>query len=740
MGHERISVSVRGIVQGVGFRPFLHRLAAKHRLTGWARNTPEGVRMELEGAREALDAFLDDLSGNELPPLSRLDSVETTPLPGLAGHGGFAILPSAEGTPATLVAPDIATCPNCLRELRDPADRRHGYPFINCTDCGPRFTIIQKVPYDRANTTMSRFKMCPDCAAEYSDIETRRYHAQPDCCPVCGPKLDYRDGNGQAVPGEPLALARTLLEQGGIVAVKGLGGFHLACVPEEDAVLRLRQRKNRPARPLAVLCRDIAAAEKLCEVSSAERALLESPSAPIVLCRKRVPGSLKAVSETDTLGLLLPYTPVHHLLFEGAAFDSLIFTSANQSSMPAIIENQMALTRLAGVADGFLLNDRDIHTRCDDSLMFVSPDGIPAFIRRSRGFAPAPIPLSFSADGILALGAHQKASFCYGRGQQAFPSQHIGDLQNVETYQHYTRQLAHTRALFGFQPAGLVCDLHPDYLSTHYAQQQGLPLLQVQHHHAHMAACMADNGLEGDCIGLIWDGTGLGTDGSVWGSECLVGDYTRFERVCSIRPIPLPGGEAAILEIGRIGYALARDAGQPCGLLPDRQPLLNKMIEKQLNCPASSGMGRLFDGVYALLTGTEAAAYDGQAPALLECLADGSQQLPWAVQIENGVWDTRPMIAGMLRSGLSAGALAEKFHQTLIALAVAMCEKARAAAGCDRVVLSGGCWLNRKLLAGVLEALPKAGFTVYHHRQVSTTDEGISFGQLAIAAHSNFER
>ncbi len=563
-------IRIRGIVQGVGFRPFIHRLVRAHALKGSIRNTSSGVTLTLEGDEDRLSSFLRELP-EKAPPLAVIEEIRTDRIP-FQGFSDFRIIESErQAERNTLISPDIGICPDCLREMRDPADRRYRFPFINCTNCGPRFTIIEDVPYDRAKTSMKAFPMCPDCDREYHDIRNRRYHAQPDCCPVCGPSLQFYDAAGQPAAGDAAKLARSALKEGKILAVKGLGGFHLACRCEDPAIaVRLRRRKQRDEKPFAVMCRDLSAVKSICEVSAAEERILSGARKPIVLLKKKHPG-LEHLSENGWLGVMLPYTPLHVLLFEDGP-DMLIMTSANLSDTPIIRDNAEALEALRGIADGFLMHDRRIQTRCDDSLCWVL-DGQEYFARRSRGYVPQPLTVPQQETQILACGAEQKASFCLGKGGHAFLSQHIGDLKNLETLEHYEQQIRHFERLFDIRPRALACDLHPDYLSTRYAQdraeEEGIPLLQVQHHHAHMAACMADNGLEGPCLGLVWDGTGLGTDGTSWGGELLAGDYRDFRRLGSLRPIPLPGGDRAVKEPYRVAFSLLREAGCPVGGLRD---------------------------------------------------------------------------------------------------------------------------------------------------------------------------
>lgn len=736
---------IEGIVQGVGFRPFVHRLAARLALNGWARNTAAGLELELEGPTDALAAFRQALT-DDPPPLAVIEEIRAEDIPA-TGQTGFAILPSAAGEAATLVSPDLAPCDACLREMQDPHGRRYRYPFINCTDCGPRFSIICRLPYDRPATTMAGFAMCPDCAAEYSDIHSRRYHAQPNCCPVCGPRAFYLDAGGAQQPGDPIALAQKALAAGKIVAVKGTGGIHLACRADSpDAVARLRSRKHRPEKPLALMARDLSAAARFCRYTEEEAALLQSPRRPILLLDKKDPAGQSWLSATARLGVMLPYTPLHILLLDGTfgGPDLLVMTSANRSGCPVLIDNEEVVSALQGIADGFLLHDRPIANRCDDSLAMVWR-GAPVFFRRSRGYAPQPLLLDRDATGVLAFGAEQKGSFAAGRGRHAFVSQYIGDLKNAETLDHYRTALTSTLSLFGLQPAVLVCDLHPDYASTREAEEmaarQHLPLRRVQHHWAHMAACMADNRLEGPVFGLIWDGTGLGEDGSIWGAECLVGDYQHYRRVGSLRPVALPGGDACIAGIGRTALSLALDAGCPeAAPAFARREGVTALLKSGYRCVQSSGMGRLFDGVYSLLTGRTDADYDGQAPALLEALAEGAAPADLyspTYYEEDGVrrFDTRPLIRALCTAkaaGTDAAALAAGFRQALCRMALDQCRTLNPDG--LPVVLSGGVFLNRALLEGVTALLEGAGYRVYTHRRVSPSDEGLALGQLAIGA------
>ena len=744
----RLRLTISGIVQGVGFRPFLHRLANRLELGGWVRNTAGGVELELEGSGDALETFQKALRDSP-PPLAVIEEIRCEALEKPRGDTTFSILPSEAGEGATLVSPDLAPCPACLSELADPRDRRYRYPFLNCTDCGPRFSILRDLPYDRSRTSMAAFPMCPDCTAEYGNLTSRRYHAQPDCCPVCGPRAWFCGADGTELPGDAIALAQQALAAGKLVAVKGSGGIHLACdAKNREAVLRLRERKHRPGKPLAVLCRDTETARRFCRVSGEGAALLESPRRPIVLLEKLNPDDFPEWSAAGTIGVFLPYTPLHVLLLDGSAGgpDALIFTSANRPGEPVLIDNEDAMEALAEIADGYLLHDRPIVNRCDDSVLRLWR-GLPVFFRRSRGYAPQPVLLPFDATGVIAFGAEQKASFAAGREQHAFLSQHIGDLKNTAVLDHYRSALETYLRLFRIRPAVLVCDRHPDYFSTREAQETAqrlsLPLLRVQHHWAHLCACLADNRFPGPAFGIVWDGTGLGTDGSIWGGEFLTGGFDGFARVGSLRPVLLPGGDAAIHEIGRIALSLLWDAGlapENAPLSPAKRTALTAMLEKGIACPAASSVGRLFDGVYSLLTGTPSISYEGEGAVLLEAMLRPDvpgTPYPLAFYEEDGVrrFDFRPMLRALVRdrdAGVPLAAIARSFHETLCDLALSQCR----ALNPDRlpVALSGGVFLNQTLLDGITDRLTAAGYSVLTHRRVSPGDEGLCLGQLAIAA------
>ena len=731
---ERLCLKIRGIVQGVGFRPFVHKLVRRCGLSGYIKNTSSGVELELEGERPALERFVVMLP-EQAPVLAVIESMEAAYSPELRGYEGFEIRQSQrEEFRNTLISPDIGICEDCLRELRDPGDRRYRYPFINCTNCGPRFTIIKDIPYDRAKTSMAGFPMCPDCDREYHDIENRRYHAQPDCCASCGPRVFYLDEAGNEIPGDGIELAREALKAGKIVAVKGLGGMHLACRCDDGALVReLRRRKQRDEKPFALMCRDVDCVRRICRLSEAEEKVLTSFRRPIVLLEKRQPG-YAYLSENGYLGVMLPYTPLHYLLF-GDDIDLLVMTSANLSDTPILFKNAEALEKLQGIADGFLLHNREIQTRCDDSLCWVL-EGKEYPARRSRGYVPFPLRMEGTLQSVLACGAEQKASFCLSKGSYVFSSQHIGDLKNMETLENYTQQIAHFKNLFDIEPTLAACDLHPDYMSTEYAQSLGLPLVQVQHHHAHMAACMADNGLEGEVIGLVWDGTGYGTDGTAWGGECLTGGYESFQRFGHILPMALPGGDRATKEIDRLAFSLLYAAGCDTSAIPAAETY-RAMLAAGLNCPLSSGMGRLFDGVAAILGIRTRCSYEGQGAVLLEAAAkDDGETYPIRLSGTPLVFDWREMIRAIVQDrqrGIDSGVIAARFMNTLVEMAVEMAKAAREETGLNRVCLSGGSFQNIYIMHRLPDRLRAEGLRVYHHSRVSTNDEGIALGQLMIA-------
>jgi hydrogenase maturation protein HypF len=752
-------ISVRGVVQGVGFRPFVYQLAARYNLRGWVCNTSEDVRIEVEGATGDIERFLRGLR-EQAPPLAHIQDITVTPgRP--AGYEKFEIRRSlTEAGKYQLVSPDIATCPDCLREIFDPADRRYRYPFTNCTSCGPRFTIIADIPYDRPNTTMRKFRMCPQCRKEYDDPLDRRFHAQPNACPVCGPQLELLDAAGKTVPGtDVIKKTASLLKRGRIVAVKGLGGFLLACdATSVTAVNRLRRRKNRPAKPLAVMVLSLDEVKTHCYVNPAEVKLLTSPGSPIVLAewKKDSTISTAVAPGLDHLGVMLPYTPLHHLLMREAG-RPLVMTSGNLSEEPIARDNDEALRRLSGIADYFLVHDRDIYARYDDSVMIVARDA-PQFVRRARGFAPHPIRLNYQSQQILGCGAEEKNTFCLTRDDHAFVSQHIGDMENLETLEHFTNTIELYQKLFRIKPELIAHDMHPEYLPTKYARElagkEKVKLIPVQHHHAHIVSCLADNGVEGPVIGVAMDGTGYGTDGHIWGGEFLVADSKGFRRAAHLEYLPLPGGALAIRKPYRTaaGYLIALgiglDESLPLAgyLKPEETDTIKSQIEKKINSPLTSSMGRLFDAVSALIGVRGTIQYEAQAAIELEALAhraDGETGLYPFSTIEPGgvtIIRIRDLPAGIisdLRHHISPAVIAVKFHNTIAKMILDMCQTISMKTGVNEVALSGGVFQNRLLLRKTVARLESAGLTVYTHHQVPCNDGGISLGQAVIANFHN---
>ncbi|ACH40134.1 hydrogenase maturation protein HypF [Citrifermentans bemidjiense Bem] len=746
---ERAAIEIGGIVQGVGFRPFVYRLANRLGLSGWVRNTGEGVQIEVEGDAAAIEEFRLAVR-DEAPPLAVIYQLRAQPIPA-AGATGFAIVESARSTAGGEVSPDCDVCDDCLAELFDPDNRRHGYPFINCTNCGPRYSIITGIPYDRPATTMAGFAMCDDCLAEYHDPGNRRFHAQPNACPVCGPHLSLLEPSGAPVCGDALKLALEALSQGKIVAVKGVGGYHLAVdAGNQAAVERLRQRKRRDEKPFAMLAADLEMVRRHAHCSELEGRLLLGVERPIVLMRKLAGSSISDLVAPGNgwFGFMLPGNPLQHLLARGHGAP-LVMTSGNLSDEPIAYRDGEALEMLSGIADLFLTHDREIHTRTDDSVLRLYR-GEPLFLRRSRGYVPRAVQLPAEQASVLAVGGELKATLCLTRGDRAFMSQHIGDLKNAATLASLEQSASDLQSLLEITPALVAHDLHPDYLSTHYATALGLPAVGVQHHHAHMASCMAENGLEGEVIGVILDGTGYGTDGTTWGGEFLVGGYSRFERHAHFAPLRLPGGDAAVKEPYRMAlsalYSLHGDRlfDQPPAVLSEvaqaDRPLFLKMLEKGINSPLTSSCGRLFDAVSALIGVRSRISYEGQAAIELEALAEqGGEVEPYPCQVREEwghVLDFAPAIAAIcadLARGRSRADIARAFHRTVARGVLDVCRRLREETGYVRVVLSGGVFQNRLLTEEVAELLAGDAFQVYCHRLVPPNDGGLALGQAAIA-------
>jgi hydrogenase maturation protein HypF len=746
-------IEIRGVVQGVGFRPWVYRLAKERGLAGYVRNDTTGVTIEAFGSDEDIESFMRGLEESP-PPAAVIAGLHAWAIP-VQAVGGFSIVesgPSAERRVS--IPPDLATCPACLAEIRDPANRRYRYPFTNCTNCGPRFTITRDVPYDRPATTMAAFVMCPACQREYDDPADRRFHAQPNACPVCGPRLAVVTPEGAAVPcPDAIAHAAGALQAGLIVAVKGLGGFHLACdATSSGAVRRLRQRKRRDEKPFAVMVADETAAGWLAELGDAERRLLWSVERPIVLAPRRRDARLapEIAPDNPLVGLMLPYTPLHHLLMHDVA-RPLVMTSGNLSEEPLAYRNDEALARLGGLADLFLLHDREIETRADDSVARVVA-GAPVVLRRSRGYVPRSIPVAQPFElPVLACGALLKNTFCIGSGDAAYLGPHIGDLENLETMRSFEQSVARMEQFLRVKPVIIAYDLHPDYMSTAYALARPEPnKIGVQHHHAHVASAMAEHGLAGPVIGVAYDGTGYGTGGTAWGGEVLVARYGGFERVATLRPVRLAGGDAAIRQPWRIALALLADAfdGRPplddlplfAALRATDVEVVRQMLAMGFRSPAAHGAGRYFDGIGSLVLARPASRYEGQIALAWNGAADPAVRDRYDYTIDRSLspWqiDLRPMtraIVGELRAGVSAPVIAARFHNTLVAATAAAVRGAARLHGALPVVLTGGCFQNA-WLAERLASVLAADFTVHLHRHVPPGDGGLALGQAVVAA------
>jgi len=753
---DLISISVKGVVQGVGFRPFVYQLANQFNLKGFVCNTSEDVRIEVEGDTKDIERFLLELP-NQAPPLSHIESITANRGP-QANYKEFNIRPSTtEEGKYQLVSPDIATCPDCLREIFNPEDRRYRYPFTNCTNCGPRFTIIADIPYDRLNTTMSDFRMCPECQREYEDPFDRRFHAQPNACPECGPQMELKDCRGNPVIcADAIGETSQLLKQGKIIAVKGLGGFLLACnATDQEAVNRLRRSKNRPAKPLAVMVSSLDEAREHCYVNNKEAELLASPGSPIVLMKWKADSSIsKAVAPgLKYLGIMLPYTPLHHILLRETGLP-LVMSSGNLSEEPIAKDNDEAIFRLAGIADYFLTHNRDIYARYDDSVTFVER-GVPRLIRRARGYAPHPIRLNCESRQILGCGAEEKNTFCLTRDNFAFVSQHIGDMENLETLESFKDTVNLYKKLFRIEPRIVAHDLHPEYLTTKYAKEQGdndgdIKLIPVQHHHAHIVSCMVDNGIEAPVIGIALDGTGYGSDGNIWGGEFMVAEYKRFNRMGHLEYLPLPGGALAIKKPYRtaIGYLLSLgiDLDQNLRFLDHVEPqeinIIKNQIEKNINSPLASSCGRLFDAVAALIGVRGEIEYEAQAAIELEMLAwdeaDETGLYPFSVDTQDDLniiklQDLFTSIISDLRESTPQAIIAARFHNTIARIIIELCQIISTKTGINQVALSGGVFQNRLLLNKAVASLESNKFEVFTHRQVPCNDGGISLGQVVIA-------
>ena len=759
VARRRVRARVRGVVQGVGFRPFVYRLAQEESLAGVIGNDTGGVFLEIEGAGESIERFLRRLPA-EPPPLARIDAVAVEEMAPLGEQSFRIVLSEVSGHVSTGIPADAATCPDCLREIFDPLDRRYRYPFINCTHCGPRYTITRRIPYDRPQTSMAVFSMCPDCQYEYDSPADRRFHAQPNACPVCGPHVWLYGVDGAEISSKDEAVRDTIekLLAGEILAIKGIGGFHLSVdATNESAVERLRQRKHRFGKPLAVMVRDLEAARTLCTLTPAEEELLTTSARPIVLARMRrdVPLAPSVAPGLPWLGIFLPYAPLQHLLFADARIRTLVMTSANLSEEPIAIDNAEALQRLGNIADAFLMHNREILQRCDDSVAAVV-DGAPQLFRRARGYVPLGIDLPLAAPPLLAVGGHMKNVFTLARGRMAYQSQHLGDLENLTGLNFFRESLDHLMCTFEIAPTAVVHDMHPGYLSTRWAQEwaaeRNLPLIAVQHHHAHLAGCMAEHGVE-QAVGLALDGTGYGTDGRIWGGEVLVvrKQGAEFERYAHLAYAPMPGGDAAVREPWRmaLGHLHAADVAildprilERLGVSEREARLVGRMIERDLNSPLTSSLGRLFDAVAVLVLGRGRVDYEAQAAIELEGVAidedDHIGNSAYVPELDpSGVLKMDGLLKALLEDlaqGVSAARIAAQFHSGVAEGFVVAASRACSETGIDAVALSGGCMHNRRLARLLRTGLEKAGLRVIVHCRVSPGDGGLSYGQAAVAA------
>jgi hydrogenase maturation protein HypF len=746
-------LNVNGIVQGVGFRPFVFQLADNFNLKGEVANTSSGVSIHIEGSPQNVAGFEKDLA-EKSPPLAYIVEISSQ-TEAVKNHTGFAIVKSqAQAKMSTLISPDVAVCDDCLSEMQDPDDRRYGYPFINCTNCGPRYTIIDDIPYDRPKTSMRHFKMCSRCQAEYDEPTDRRFHAQPNACGDCGPHVDLFDNHRQLVSsyGDAVKTAAELLKQGQILAVKGLGGYHLAAdAANAEAVRKLRRRKLREEKPFAMMSYDPAAVRSYADLGTEEEKSLTSIQRPIVLLKKKTPNAIAAevAPNNNFFGVMLPYAPLHYLLLQHG-FEALVMTSGNLSEEPIAIDNDDAFSRLSAIADYFLIHDRDIYLRSDDSIVRHAA-GARRFLRRSRGYVPIPVFLKTKVPPILACGAELKNTICVTKEDKAFLSQHIGDLENLPTYEFLKLTVEHLKRILDIEPEIITCDMHPDYLSTRYAlEQQADHKVRVQHHHAHIVSCLAEHKLEGDVIGLSFDGTGYGTDGAIWGGEILIARENDFERTGHLAYVPMPGSTAAIIEPWRMAVSYLQDAYGPefrdleLPLVREidsgKLTIIGEMITKGINSPLTSSLGRLFDAVAAICGIRNRVNFEGQAAMELEMAA---------VEDTGGVyeygWDTdgvyrilaAPIIRGVVDEvvkGKPIGEISSRFHRTLICLFTDLCVQIGKEQNMKRVALSGGVFQNSILLTGLTRALEEKNFQVFSHQQVPTNDGGISLGQAVVAA------
>jgi len=752
----RKNIIIKGIVQGVGFRPFIHKLVQNYNLSGWVLNSNQGVEIEVEGKTEEIDSFVSNIK-KKLPPLARIEKIEVNQLP-LIGYKEFSIKKSIvkEENSFVLVSPDISICEDCLQELFDTHNRRFRYPFINCTNCGPRFSIIKDIPYDRKKTTMNNFKMCSLCQGEYENIENRRYHAQPNACADCGPQVSLYQNKIKLEGIDPIEKAVKLLKEGKIGAIKGLGGFHLACdATNNKAVARLRRLKNREAKPFAIMSFNLEKIMQYCKLGEKEKEWLVNRARPIVLLQKKVDSLISplAAPRNNYLGVMLPYTPLHYLLLKDN-FTALIMTSGNNTDQPIIGDNLEALEKLDGIVDFFLSYNRDIFNRCDDSVIKIINDN-KVFFRKSRGFVPHPIILDFKLKEVLALGGELKNTISFSKENYIFLSQYLGDLKSVETLEFFKESIKSFKKMFRANPEIIACDLHPDYLSTQYAEEikvkEGLKVVKIQHHHAHIVSCMAENNVKEKVIGVAYDGTGYGDDGNIWGGEFLLCDLKKYSRVGHLKYFPLPGGDKAIVEPWRMAYSYLYSiyGGPKAKTLDidfnrrmdyDKLSIIEKMIDKNINSPLTSSCGRLFDAASSLIGIRDEISYEGQAAMELEsfCAPGITERYKFSIYKEEEKFIIDPQeifidIIKDLKEGIDKKVMAAKFHNTVAEFTVDLCGRIRKDTGINEIALSGGVFQNKYLTEKVVFLLEDKGFKVYIQRKVPPNDGGISLGQAVVA-------
>ncbi|MBU0764659.1 MAG: carbamoyltransferase HypF [Bacteroidetes bacterium] len=745
MATKTFRIHIKGLVQGVGFRPFVYRLAVGAELKGMVENRNDGVIILINATERQKETFLKEIR-EKAPEASNINSITVTEVP-VEFYTDFRIVRSENTSDEiTDISPDIAVCKDCLEDMKKQKNRV-GYPFINCTNCGPRFTIIRDLPYDRDKTTMEPFVLCDDCRREYTDIMDRRFHAQPVACSICGPHYELTDKEGKVTEiNEIIRKTVAVLNNGGIVAMKGMGGYHLACnALDENAVAGLRKRKNREGKPFAVMFRDIDTLKKYAEISPIEESILVSWRRPILLVKDRGKLAPSVSLLLANTGAMLPYMPFHYLLFNAMELHAIVLTSGNISDEPIIISNEAAEKKLNSISDALLTYNRDIYNRIDDSVMKVIA-GVPRIFRRSRGFAPAPVALGMNADGIIATGAELVNCFCVGKGRRAILSQHIGDLKNLETLEFFTESLEQYKKLFRITPTLVVCDLHPDYLSTRYALQTGLPVVRIQHHHAHIASCMVEYGLDEKVIGVSFDGTGLGDDGNTWGSEFMVCDLENYRRIAHFEYIPMPGGDKAAESPWRMGIAyLYKVFGRD--FLKLKLPFLSEIdnetivlmlaaIDKKINCPLSSGAGRLFDAVSAITGVCDQATFHAEGPIRLESVIAGNCDDLYSYDMDNVISFDKTIkeIADDLLNGTDVRTISARFHNTIVRIIFEQVCLIAGSQGINKVVLSGGTFQNRYIVESVLYLLERKGLKAFINEKVPANDGGLALGQLAVAA------